>query len=402
MRSIGFNFYGLTNKRLQIYIFFSLRKELECYLSSRPMLMSSNSIDIIIPSFRLDEQYLLPLFHLPKPAGWQFNYYVVVDNPKVQPGAEMRRLAAEGAIQLFINAENLGAAESRNKGINAGNGDWMLFLDDDIVADEDVLFQYVKAIEAHPGSIGFIGLTDFPAPMNTFTRALTAAGLTTIFTIANRKDSFVWGVTANMMYNRAAMQELRFSPIFPKNGGGEDVDLPAQICLRNNARFLCVKEARVTHPWWNDGQPHYKRFERYGEGMALLLPRFKQFTWYAFPNPVEALLLVLLSAPLFFLYLSWEKWLVLLLAVPVIDMVINCIRASGMGFKELKVGYYMTLLRCSNEWGLLKTVVTSGRPDYFMKRINIDFTRPRHFRTNRWRIIKLVIYLLLIATLIFL
>ena len=365
------------------------------------MLTFSNSIDIIIPSFRLDEQYLLPLIHLPKPNGWRFNYYVVVDNPQVKPGREMLRLAEEGAIHLFINPENLGAAESRNKGINAGSGEWMLFLDDDIVADDDVLFRYVEAIEAHRVAIGFIGLTDFPAPMSAFTRALTAAGLTTIFTIAERKEEFMWGVTANMMYNRAAMQELRFSSIFPKNGGGEDIDLPAQICLRNNARFICVKEARVTHPWWNDGQPHYKRFERYGEGMALLLPRFKQFTWYAFPNPIEGALLVLLSAPLFFIFLSWQKWLMLLLAIPVIDILINYIRASRDGFKEPKVAYYMTLLRCSNEWGMFKTVMGQGRFSYFMKRINIDFTRPRNFRTNRWRIIKLVIYIILLAVLIF-
>lgn len=365
------------------------------------MLAFSNSIDIIIPSFRLDEQYLLPLIHLPKPGGWKFTYYVVVDNPQVQPGKEILRLSGEGAIHLFINPENLGAAESRNKGINAGSGEWMLFLDDDIVAEQDLLFQYVKAIEGHREAIGFIGLTDFPAPMNTFTRALMAAGLTTIFTIANRKEEFMWGVTANMMYNRAAMQELRFSSVFPKSGGGEDVDLPAQICLRNNARFICIKEARVTHPWWNDGQPHYKRFERYGIGTALLLPRFKKFTWYAFPNPVEGMVLALLCAPLFFMFLSWQKWLIFLAAIPLIDMGINYIRAAGMGYRELKVAYYMTLLRCSTEWGMFKTVIGQGKPDYFMKRINVDFTRPRHFRTNRWRITKLVIYLILLSLLIF-
>ena len=361
----------------------------------------SGTIDIIIPSFRLDEQYLLPLIRLPKPAGWKFSYYIIVDNPLVQPGNVMRRLSEEGAIQLLINPQNLGAAESRNRGINAGNGEWLLFLDDDIVADDDLLFQYVKAIEGRREAIGFIGLTDFPAPMNIFTRALTAAGLTTIFTIANRKDEFMWGVTANMMFNRSAMQELRFSSIFPKNGGGEDVDLPAQICLRNNARFFCVKEARVTHPWWHNGQPHYKRFERYGEGMALLLPRFPQYNWYAFPNPVEGLVLVLLSAPLFFIFLSWQKWLILLAAVPLIDMLVNYAKALTAGYRHPKIAYYMTLLRCSNEWGMLKTIVARGRLTAFMKRINIDFTRPRHFRTNRWRIIKLVIYLMLLAGLFF-
>ncbi|MFY0255276.1 glycosyltransferase family 2 protein [Chitinophaga sp. 30R24] len=364
------------------------------------MLTFANTIDIIIPSFRLDEQYLLPLIHLPKPAGWTFNYYVIVDNPKVQPGKEILRLEQEGSIHLFINKENLGAAESRNKGINAGSGEWILFLDDDIVAADDVLFQYIKAIESNRQAIGFIGLTDFPAPINSFTRALTAAGLTTMFTIAERQQEFMWGVTANMMYNRAAMQELRFSSIFPKNGGGEDVDLPAQIGLRHNARFVCVKEAKVTHPWWNDAQPHYKRFERYGEGMALLLPRFKAYNWYAFPSPVEGIALLLLTAPLFFIYLGWQQWLILLLAVPLVDMLINYIRAYNMGYKAPQVAYYMTLLRCSNEWGLFKTSIGKGRVHYFMRRINIDFSRPRHFRTNRWRIIKLLLYIVLLVVLV--
>lgn len=365
------------------------------------MLTISNSIDIIIPTFRLDEQFLLPLIRLPKPGGWEFNYYIVVDNPAIKPGAELLKMAAEGVIHLSINKENKGPGETRNTGIDAGKGSWILFLDDDIVADEDLLFQYVKVIGEKETAIGFVGLTDFPAAENAFTRALTAAGLTSIFTIAKKKEAFMWGVTANIMFKRSALGDLRFSPELSAIGGGEDIDLGARVSMQHHAQLICVKEARVTHPWWNNGQPHFDRFTRYGAGMALLLPRFKKFNWYAFPNPVEGMLLVLLSAPLFFIYLSWQKWLILLLAVPLIDMVINYIRASGMGFKEVKVGYYMTLLRCSNEWGMFKTLLTHGKLSYFMKRINVDFTRPRHFRTNRWRIIKLVVYILLLAALIF-
>ncbi|HWV67208.1 hypothetical protein, partial [Chitinophaga sp.] len=60
----------------------------------------TDSIDIIIPTFRLDEQYLLPLIHLPKPGGWEFNYYIIADNPDVKPGAELQRLAQQGSIHL--------------------------------------------------------------------------------------------------------------------------------------------------------------------------------------------------------------------------------------------------------------------------------------------------------------
>lgn len=365
------------------------------------MFTSTDSIDIIIPSFRLDEQFLLPLIRLPKPGGWRINYYIVADNPGVKPGATLLQMAQEGVIQLIINTKNIGPGETRNKGIDAGNGSWILFLDDDIVADEDLLFQYVKVIGEKKDAIGFIGLTDFPAPENSFTRALTVAGLTSIFTIANKKDRFMWGVTANIMYNRSALGDLRFSPELSAIGGGEDVDLGARLSMQHHTQFVCVEEARVTHPWWNHAQPHYDRFTRYGAGMALLLSRFKQFSWYAFPNPIEGMLLALLSAPLFFIYLSWQKWLILLVAIPLIDMAINYIRASGMGYKNLSVGYYMTLIRCSNEWGQLKTLLQRGELHYFMKRINIDFTRPRHFRTNRWRIIKLVIYIILLAVLIY-
>ncbi|MFX1706238.1 glycosyltransferase [Chitinophaga sp. CC14] len=365
------------------------------------MLAVPDSIDIIIPTFRLDEQYLLPLIHLPKPGGWQFNYYIIADNPGVKPGAELQRLAKEGVIHLFINSENKGPGETRNRGIEAGNGSWILFLDDDIVADSDLLLQYVKATKEKATAIGFIGLTDFPAPVNAFTRALDAAGLTSIFTIAKRKEQFMWGVTANIMFKRSALQDLRFSPLLSAIGGGEDIDLGARVSMLHGTQFMCVKEARVTHPWWNHAQPHFDRFTRYGAGMALLLPRFKKFTWYAFPNPIEGWVLALLCAPLFFIFLSWQKWLIFLAAIPLIDMGINYVRAAGMGYRELKVAYYMTLLRCSTEWGMFKTMIGQGKPAYFMKRINVDFTRPRHFRTNRWRITKLVIYLILLSLLIF-
>ncbi len=49
----------------------------------------------------------------------------------------------------------------------------------------------------------------------------------------------------------------------------------------------------------------------------MLLPGFRAFNWYAFPNPIEGLVLAFLCAPLFFIFLSWQKWLIFLAAIPI-------------------------------------------------------------------------------------
>src|SRR5690606_32813836 len=144
--------------------------------------------------------------------------------------------------------------------------------------------------------IGFIGLTDFPPPNNKFTLALQIAHLTH-FKIAKIKDRFTWGVTANMMYRRSSMQELRFSSIFPKSGGGEDVDLPLRICLRHQKEFKSLKEAIVVHPWWNNSNHHYDRLVRYGAATAYLLFLHTKLTQYDFPNTLESIIILIISTP---------------------------------------------------------------------------------------------------------
>lgn len=356
--------------------------------------MPSKSIDIIIPSFRLEEKYLLPLIHLAKPSGWLFNYFIVVDNPSIHVPAAILELARAGRIQLFINEQNMGASASRNKGIDAGQSEWILFIDDDVIADQDLLFVYTQAIENNPNEIGFIGLTDFPPPSNHFTSALQAGELT-FFKIAASKDYFPWGVTANMMYNRSSMQELRFSQQFPKSGGGEDVDLPLRICQRHHQSFKCVKDARVVHPWWNDGKTHYDRFIRYGIGVGYLLPRHPPLTWRDFPNTMEAFILLFISFP-FFLFLGQGlTWLLLGLAIPVIDYFSMYLKARSLGVKSLKTIYYMTLLKNSFDLGILKAILKEKKPRYFMTRINIGDSRTSNFRLNRWKIMRISLFIIL-------
>lgn len=356
------------------------------------------SIDIIIPSYRLDPAYILPLLSLPQPPGWQITYFLVVDNPRIKPSPEIQKRAEQPGVHLIINEKNCGASASRNKGIEAGSSPWILFLDDDVIADSNLLFQYAKAIEQHPEEIGFIGLTDFPEANSAFTRALQVNDLT-FFKIAQVRDYFPWGPTANMVYNRKKMEGLRFSMDFPKNGGGEDVDLPLQICRIHQKEFKCLPQAKVTHPWWNQGKAHFDRFIRYGAGVSYLFPKHKERIARDFANPVETLVLLVLLFPIFFYTEHLNTWLILFLSIPVFEFIIVFLQARKVGVTGIKELLYVTLLKSSFQWGLLKGCFQQGLPHYFLCRMNIGSPKTHHFRLNRWKIIKISLYLLLIALL---
>jgi len=361
-------------------------------------MQTSKTIDIIIPSFRLEEDYLLPLIQLPKPDNWIFNYFIIVDNSSVTVPASIQELAQLGIIKLYINNENLGASASRNKGIDAGTGEWILFLDDDVVADKDLLVVYTRSIEENPNEIGFIGLTDFPTPINDFTRAIQAGELT-FFKIAEVEDYFKWGVTANMMYRRSSMQELRFSHIFPKNGGGEDVNLPLLISQRHKKEFKCVKEARVVHPWWNNGKAHFDRFQRYGIGVGYLMPLHKELIWRDFPNTIESFIILIITIPFFIFFGYWSIWITLLLAIPAFEYLVVYLKARSKGVKSLRTAYYMALLKNSFDFGILKAILKENQLQFFMKRINIGSSKTQDYRLNRWKIIKVSLFIILFVCL---
>ena len=218
------------------------------------------SIDVVIPSFRLNEKYILPILHLRKPANTEVKFYLVADNPAIQPSANILSLVDDREVFLSINQQNLGSGLTRNNGVNMGQGDWILFLDDDVTVTDDLLLTYARAAQEHPDEIGFIGLVHLPEPHTDYTLALKVSGSLDIFSIAEKKASFAWGATANMMIKRSAMGPVRFPGEIPKTGGGEEVDFFLKVRERNGYRdYKTLPEAAVEHPWWNNEQPDLRK-----------------------------------------------------------------------------------------------------------------------------------------------
>ncbi|SEN89842.1 Glycosyltransferase, GT2 family [bacterium A37T11] len=366
-------------------------------------MLKSAIIDIVIPSYRLEEQYLIPLILLAKPEGWIFNYYIICDNPSIILPSGLSGILHEESVHLFVNPRNLGASESRNKGIGMGNGDWILFLDDDIVAEKNLLFAYVNALEKWgEHEIGFAGLVRLPEPHTNFGRALQVDPLMDAFSFAARLDACPWGVTANFIINRKAIGNIRFSNAYPKFGGGEDVDFFLAGRAANGCKnYRTLPEAIVHHPWWNQEVSDFKRPFRYGIGESYLCERMPQYTYRDFLNTPETLLVISLVTILIAPFFSKSLILMTLAALWVLlaEGIASFIRFRKKE-KELSISVWLNHLgiRQAYEWGVLWGNISRLRLNGIGQRFNFQGNSggPAYFKFNTSKIIKWVLYVLLV------
>lgn len=364
------------------------------------------SIDVIIPTFRLQEKYILPLLQLKRPQDTIVNYILVVDNPQISVPDRIAEMAKQSEIEVMINRENMGAAHTRNRGFEAGSSDWVLFLDDDILPDPDLLLHFADAIQTSPQETGFIGYIEFPPPAAPFTQAVVASGSMDIFSIALRKPDFAWGATANIMIRRTAVGNVRFSNQFPKKGGGEDVDFFLNIRRNNQSKnFKTLPQARVIHPWWTGQKPDYKRPFRYGVGNSLLGRRHPQNTYYDFLNTPETLFIAILF--LVFLLFFQRAWLVpalwFLAGILVIEFLANYLQMiKRRKYRSLRTGFYVTALRFAQEAGVLWGNLSRGEWWRIGERFHDDGTvRKLHFfRLNTYKLVKWILYPVLVFVLV--
>ncbi|KAA2242570.1 glycosyltransferase [Chitinophaga agrisoli] len=359
------------------------------------------SIDVVIPSFRLDEQYILPILRLRKPANAHIKFYLVADNPAIVPSAAIQSLVDNEQVFLSINPKNMGASLTRNAGINMGQGEWVLFLDDDIAVPEDLLATYADAAAQHAEEIGFIGLVHLPEPHTAFTRALKVSGSLDIFSIAEKKPAFAWGATANIMIKRSAMGDVRFSTVYPKSGGGEDVDFFLKIRERNDFRdFKTLPQAAVVHPWWNNEQVNLQRPFRYGTGNSWLGELNPLYTYYDFFNTPETLLLCLIATVA--LAFIQPMWIVPVLLFMAGAIVIELIASAVQTVKRYPTGnvivmMYVMALRLVHETGVLWGKLSRWKLHRIGERFHDNgiISRVRFYRSNTYKTVKWILYPLL-------
>ena len=249
-------------------------------------MVGDTTIDIVIPSIRLDAEGLLGALALRVPAGVKIRYIVVSDNP----GMRSEEFVHDGSpVSVIVNAEGLGAPLSRNVGLEVGTGRYVLFIDDDVKTSPDMLCPYMDAIRRDPDAPGYVGPTLFPEPVNSFTRGILASGMLTFFVLPSTPRQMYWGTTSNLMVRRDSIGDARFSERFPKHGGGEDIDFCLRVAANAGRPFRTVPGAAVRHPWWRNGGRSYARFFRWAFGDSRLVRMHPRSAYLDVPDLIETL-----------------------------------------------------------------------------------------------------------------
>ncbi|KAJ6559165.1 NAD-dependent epimerase/dehydratase [Mycena vulgaris] len=263
------------------------------------------TLDIIIPSHRVQLDLLRPILLLKSSPTCSVSTIVIIDDPSSPNIAELEKeYAKRPEVRIRVNDRNMGASFSRNRGLAEATAKWVLFLDDDVVVDPDLLLEAEKAIRAHPQAAGFV----------VFTAAVHLNKIS--------GEDLPWGVTANLIARRDLKDGVEFDLSFPKTGGGEDIDFcrkkrDASIAAGNQGFFPAAK-VRVTHPWWSGGKRSYWRFYMWGYGDGGLIKMYPKMTYRDFPNSAELLLACI--------------------SLSAIEITTGITRSSGLSFRGLKYG----------------------------------------------------------------
>lgn len=281
--------------------------KVEGWLSEKaPSVEKLLTLDLIVPSYRVDLKFLDPILQLRPPKTCSVMFVIIIDDPD-SPSIDLlqQKYGADPFVRIRVNKTNLGASASRNRGMKESAADWVHFLDDDVTPDEDLLIQTAKVIREHPNAVGFVGTSKFPTASEIFTTAIHLADVTYFWDIARKRPEdrdLPWGVTANLIARRIA-DGVDFDLIFPKTGGGEDIDFcrrKRDWMINKNGNggggFHAAPAVVVTHPWWNNGQPALRRFYGWGNGDGALVKLYPEFRYCDFaPSSGETLLLCFLA-----------------------------------------------------------------------------------------------------------
>jgi glycosyltransferase involved in cell wall biosynthesis len=282
-------------------------------------------VDVVVPTYRLDLFFLEKICSLEVPENFRTTFIVVVDNP-----SELARLSAKlcspgrtsdphrsallleqhlvvsskaphngkrgNNVRVRCNAQNLGASASRNLGLDESSAEYVLFLDDDVVPDPNLLASYGLSLDHCTSGgdcdiVGVVGLVRFPRnpdlPLSH--AAVLMSYLTFMFEIADNPQYArpAWGVTANILVKRG---RVRFDTAYAKTGGGEDVDFCLRLTQETSGQFITCPSAIVHHPFW-PGSPFALsgHFFNWATGDSALFTRFPEHCYRSWPNAVESL-----------------------------------------------------------------------------------------------------------------
>lgn len=173
------------------------------------------------------------LFNQDFPAG-EFEIIVVDDGSADGTGDMVKALNAPCGFK-YIRQEHLGLSIGRNKGIREAKGKYVLFVDDDIISDKNLLKEHLKTHQKYPDSVvkGWVNHVDsLDNPQKPR------------FTWADISTAFFW--TSNVSVEREHLLKAGLFDEDFKEYGWEDLELGLRL-KKSGLVSLYNKKAVVYH-----------------------------------------------------------------------------------------------------------------------------------------------------------
>ena len=165
-----------------------------------------------------------------------------------------------------------GAAATRNVGIREASGDIVLFIDDDIFAEPDLIESHLKYHEQNPGA-SIIGTVASPweNSKDPFLRYLRDKGIFNPYSIAcNRPMDFSYYHTGNVSTSRKCLAEVGgFNEEFFVYGM-EDIELGYRL-EQKGCRMAPGSNARVRHEYFPTFGQFVERCQQAGYSLGKLV-----------------------------------------------------------------------------------------------------------------------------------
>ena len=343
-----------------------------------------NKVSVIIPVSR-QTTYLDEILSLNISPPQTVEFIVVLDRKSDKLRNWILRLKETRQENLILieNPQNLGAPQSRNRGIEASSGELIVFLDDDVIPEPNLLDQHLDAVTSG-NFCGAVGSTRISLdPKIILQRAIDKTGYTYAFTMSEKFTELSWGPTCNLsVVQNKHTSGQRFDQIFPAAGGGEDVDYAWRISKLTGQKFKAVPTANVIHPPWQGVQNNLKRFFRWGQADVPLFLRHPDHRYRDFPNYIEFYFLLFFILLGFGYFIGYFNSFLLLFSTLLISIPICAIIWGRLLYTDPVTGFHCHLINVSHEFGRFLSIFKHLAPYYiFCRTLYFDGDYP--WRTRR-------------------
>ncbi len=170
--------------------------------------------------------------------------HIVVDSSVLSVSRIVEKLCYEyGAI--YLHTKNKNVRHKRNIGVKKSIGELLLFLDSDIEATPELIFNHINYLsEKAPGTIGVV---EFKGKATIWNKIIEASSHVEMFSYALNNSEASWAPTANLLLRKSCFEYVGgFKVNMPNNLGGDDLDLTMRI-TNKYGNLKCAPNALCYH-----------------------------------------------------------------------------------------------------------------------------------------------------------